>query len=55
MCHTRLGHTHQEDGKVKHLTLGNFSDLPDDLIDAMRKRLAGDPRPAEPIQSETEA
>jgi transposase len=42
-----LRHTYREDGKVKHLTLGNLSDLPDDLIDVIRKRLAGDPLPAE--------
>lgn len=29
------------------MTLGNLSDLPDDLIDVMRKRLAGGPLPAE--------
>lgn len=40
-----LRHTFRENGKVKHITLGNLSDLPDDLIDAMRKRLAGDPLP----------
>ena len=42
-----LRHTYREDGKVKHLTLGNISDLPDDLIDVIRKRLAGEPLPAE--------
>lgn len=41
-----LRHTYREDGKVKHITLGNLSDLPDDLIDVMRKRLAGEPLPA---------
>jgi transposase len=41
-----LRHTYREDGKVKHLTLGNLSDLPDDLIDVIRKRLAGEPLPA---------
>lgn len=40
-----LRHTYREDGKVKHLTLGNLSDLPDDLIQVMRKRLAGEPLP----------
>jgi len=40
-----LRHTYREDGKVKHLTLGNLSDLPDDLIAFMRKRLAGEPLP----------
>ena len=42
-----LRHTFREDGKVKHLTLGNLSDLPDDLIEVMRKRLAGEPLPAD--------
>lgn len=41
-----LRHTYREDGKVKHVTLGNLSDLPDDLIEVMRRRLAGDPLPA---------
>ena len=40
-----LRHSYREDGKVKHLTLGNLSDLPEDLIALMRKRLAGDPLP----------
>lgn len=40
-----LRHTFREDGKVKHLTLGNLSDLPDDLIEVFRKRLAGEPLP----------
>lgn len=38
-----LRHTYREGGKVKHLTLGNLSDLPDDLIGIIRKRLAGEP------------
>jgi len=42
-----LRHTYREDGKVKHLTVGNLSDLPDDLIEVIRKRLAGGPLPAE--------
>jgi transposase len=42
-----LRHTFRENGKVKHLTLGNLSDLPEDLIEAIRKRLAGGPLPAE--------
>lgn len=42
-----LRHTYREDGKVKHLTLGNLSDLPDDLIQVIRKRLAGEPLPDE--------
>lgn len=41
-----LRHTYRENGKVKHLTLGNLSDLPDDLIQVIRKRLAGEPLPA---------
>jgi len=40
-----LRHTYREDGKVKHLTLGNLSDLPEDLIGVIRKRLAGEPLP----------
>ena len=42
-----LRHTFREDGKVKHLTVGNLSDLPDDLIEVIRRRLAGGPLPAE--------
>ncbi len=42
-----LRHTYRENGKVKHLTVGNLSDLPDDLIALMRKRLAGEPLAAE--------
>ena len=42
-----LRHTYREDGKVKHLTLGNLSDLPDDLIEVIRKRLAGEPLPSD--------
>jgi transposase len=42
-----LRHTYREDGKVKHLTLGNLSDLPDDLIEVIRRRLAGEPLPNE--------
>jgi transposase len=38
-----LRHTYREEGKVKHLTLGNLSDLPDDLIEIIRQRLAGGP------------
>lgn len=41
-----LRHSYRENGKVKHLTLGNLSDLPDDLIPVIRKRLAsGEPLP----------
>jgi hypothetical protein len=42
-----LRHTYREGGKVKHLTVGNLSDVPDDLINVIRKRLAGEPLPAE--------
>lgn len=42
-----LRHTYRENGKVKHLTVGNLSDLPEDLIALMRKRLAGEPLAAE--------
>ena len=39
-----LRRTFREDGKVKHETLGNLSDLPRDLIEFMRQRLAqGEP------------
>lgn len=41
-----LRHSYREDGKVKHLTLGNLSDLPDDLIQVMKQRLkSGEPLP----------
>jgi transposase len=40
-----LRHTYREKGKVKHVTLGNLSDLPEDLIEIMRRRLAGEPLP----------
>jgi transposase len=42
-----LRHTFRENGKVKQLTLGNLSDLPDDLIQVIRKRLSGEPLPNE--------
>jgi hypothetical protein len=42
---TLLRHTYRQDGKVKHLTLGNLSDLPNDLIDIIRRRLAGEALP----------
>lgn len=42
-----LRHTYRENGKVKQLTLGNLSDLPDDLIQIIRKRLSGQPLPDE--------
>lgn len=34
-----LRRTFREDGKVKHETLGNLSDLPRDLIACMKRRL----------------
>ncbi len=37
-----LRRTYREDGKVKHETLGNLSDLPPDVIEFIRKRLAGE-------------
>ena len=36
-----LRRTYREDGKVKHQTLGNLSDLPPDVIEYVRKRLRG--------------
>ena len=42
-----LRRTFREDGKVKHVTVGNLSDLPDDLIEVIRRRLAGGPLPAD--------
>jgi hypothetical protein len=41
-----LGHTYGEDDKFKYLTVGNLSYWPHDLIDVLRKRLAGEPLPA---------
>ena len=38
-----LRRTYREDGKVKHETLGNISDLPLDAIEYVRKRLRGEP------------
>ena len=38
-----LRRTYREDGKVKHQTLGNLSDLPPDAIDYVRRRLRGEP------------
>ncbi len=35
-----LRRTYREGGKVKHQTLGNLSDLPGDLIETIRRRLA---------------
>ena len=37
-----LRRTYREDGKVKHETVGNLSDLPDDAVDYVRRRLAGE-------------
>jgi len=42
-----LRRTFREDGKVKHVTVGNLSDLPGDLIEVIRRRLAGEPLPAD--------
>ena len=36
-----LRRTYREDGKVKHETLGNLSDLPPDVIEFIQKRLSG--------------
>ena len=37
-----LRRTYRENGKVKHETLGNLSDLPPDVLDFMRRRLNGE-------------
>jgi transposase len=37
-----LRRSYRQGGKVKHETLGNLSDLPPDVIDFIRKRLAGE-------------
>ena len=37
-----LRRTYREDGKVKHETVGNLSDLPDDGVDYIKRRLAGE-------------
>ena len=42
-----LRRTYREGDKVKHETLGNLSHLPTDLIDFIRRRLRGEPLPAE--------
>jgi len=43
-----LRRTYREDGKVKHETIANISDLPDDVIPMIAKRLSSDePLPAE--------
>ncbi len=38
-----LRRTYRDEGKVKHETLGNLSDLPLDAIEYVRKRLRGEP------------
>jgi hypothetical protein len=43
-----LRRTYREDGKVKHETLGNLSDLPPDVLDFMRVRLNGELEEATP-------
>jgi len=46
-----LRRTYRENGKVKHETLGNLSDLPPDVVEFIRKRLAGElPEGAPPGQ-----
>lgn len=46
-----LRRSYRENGKVKHETLGNLSDLPPDVIEFIRKRLAGElPEGAPPGQ-----
>jgi hypothetical protein len=42
-----LRRSFREGKKVKHQTLGNLSHLPPDLIDTIRRRLAGE-TPADP-------
>ncbi|MEZ6062007.1 MAG: IS1634 family transposase [Planctomycetaceae bacterium] len=37
-----LRRSFREDGRVRHETVGNLSDLPDDLIEVMKRRLASD-------------
>jgi transposase len=37
-----LRHSYRQDGKVKHLTLGNLSHLPERLIDIIRRSLQGE-------------
>ena len=37
-----LRRTYREDGKVQHETVGNLSDLPDDAIEYIKRRLAGE-------------
>jgi hypothetical protein len=37
-----LRRSFREDGKVKHETVGNLSDLPDDAIEYIKRRLAGE-------------
>jgi hypothetical protein len=40
-----LRRSYRHEGKVKHQTLGNLSHLPPDLIDTIRRRLAGEGPP----------
>jgi transposase len=40
-----LRRSYRHEGKVKHQTLGNLSHLPPDLIDTIRRRLAGEGTP----------
>jgi hypothetical protein len=40
-----LRRSYREGEKVKHQTLGNLSHLPPDLIDTVRRRLAGEASP----------
>src|SRR5260370_41837217 len=35
-------HSYRQDGKVKHVTLGNLSHLPERLIDIIRRSLPGE-------------
>lgn len=37
-----LRRSYREGGKVKHVTLGNLSDLPEDVVEYIRRRLRGD-------------
>ena len=41
-CSLESRRPYREDGKVKHETLGNLSDLPPDVIEFIRKRLNGE-------------
>jgi hypothetical protein len=48
-----LRRTFRQDGKVKHETLGNFSDLPLPVIDLIRRSLKGKPSCPLPRSSRT--